>query len=88
VDIAAEQYQRHSDYKQVLLDTCSTLREITIPSVLTFIQDVLFNLRMVSVLGNSDNDAFGQAPGAILTEISAKLSAIEATIRSSGHAAA
>jgi len=88
VDMAAERYQRHSDYKQVLLDTCSTLREITIPSVLTFIQDVLFNLRMVSVLGNSENDAFGQAPGAILTEISSKLSAIEATIRSSGPAAA
>jgi len=86
VDIAAEQYAKHSTSKQVLLNTCVTLREITIPSVMAFISDVMFNLRMVSVLGNLDNDAFGQAPGAILQEISSKLVTIEAAFKTAAPA--
>ncbi len=81
VDLHSDQFTKHTESKKVFLDTCKTLREVTIPSMLTFIQDILLNLRMVAVLGNIDEESLGLAPRSILEDLSAKVADIESKVK-------
>ena len=61
--------------KQVLIDTCRCFREVTLPSVHKFIENVFFNLHMCNV--NSVEVGMTPSPHAVLAECAKKVSGIE-----------